>query len=217
MDDFANRSGTAGIGGPRPPNAGGGGVRFGPGAPIPSNPPHARAPAPGPGPGTQGPRREMLGERGAVGPGPHPEGMREPPPAAGMQGETGIPGIEGVEQPIDEEQADFQSLAEGPPPVDPMEDPFSQPLEKPIQAHGDTVTILKWREPTAGDIERAGNPIIVDFFGDKPSMTFAEVKMSAMISRLAEIPPSSVRMLTAGDWNAIAWKLVRFFMPRRVV
>jgi hypothetical protein len=91
---------------------------------------------------------------------------------------------------------------------------FEQTLSKPIQAHGEEVRRLTWREPTGADIERAGNPIIVDFFGEKPSLTFNEKKMSAMISALCQIPPSSVRQLTAGDWNAIAWKLVRFFMPR---
>jgi len=87
-------------------------------------------------------------------------------------------------------------------------------LSKPIQAHGEEVKIIKWREPTAGDIERAGNPIILEVFGlEQPRVTFDEKKMSAMISTLAQIPPSSVRQIPAGDWNTIAWKLVRFFMP----
>jgi hypothetical protein len=89
-------------------------------------------------------------------------------------------------------------------------------LSKPIHAHGEELRFLKWREPTGADIERAGNPIVVDFFGEKPSLTFNEKKMSAMISALCQIPPSSVRQLTASDWNSIAWKLVRFFMPREV-
>lgn len=97
-----------------------------------------------------------------------------------------------------------------------QESNFEHSLSKPIGAHGEELRYLKWREPTGADIERAGNPIIVDFFGEKPSLTFNEKKMSAMISALCQIPPSSVRQLTAGDWNAIAWKLVRFFMPRTV-
>jgi hypothetical protein len=91
---------------------------------------------------------------------------------------------------------------------------LEQVLTKPIQAHGEELHILRWREPTGADIERAGNPIIVDFFGEKPSLTFNEKKMSAMISALCQVPPSTVRQLTAGDWNSIAWKLVRFFMPQ---
>jgi Phage tail assembly chaperone proteins, E, or 41 or 14 len=92
-------------------------------------------------------------------------------------------------------------------------DPLSYALTKPIQAHGQEIRVLKWREPTAGDIERAGNPIVVDLFGEQPRLTFDERKMNQMISTLAQIPPSSVRMLSGSDWNTIAWKLVRFFMP----
>ena len=86
-------------------------------------------------------------------------------------------------------------------------------LSKPIQAHGDEITVLRWREPTGGDIERAGNPVYLDFSGEKPSITFNEKKMAAMMSLLAQVPPSSIRMLSAKDWNAVAWKLFRFFTP----
>jgi hypothetical protein len=37
--------------------------------------------------------------------------------------------------------------------------------------------------------------------------------MSAMMSRLASVPPSSIRMLNPKDWNSIAWQLVPFFTP----
>ena len=110
-----------------------------------------------------------------------------------------------------EQPVDFDNLAAGDPQ---LADQLEQVLTRPIQAHGEELHILRWREPTGADIERAGNPIIVDFFGEKPSLTFNEKKMSAMISALCQVPPSSVRQLTAGDWNSIAWKLVRFFMPK---
>ena len=114
----------------------------------------------------------------------------------------------------DEDELDFDAQAQSDEELE--EAKFEQKLSKPIQAHGEEIHILRWREPTAGDIERAGNPITVDFFGEKPSLSFNEKKMSGMISVLTQTPPSSVRQLTAGDWNAIAWKLVRFFMPRMV-
>ena len=91
--------------------------------------------------------------------------------------------------------------------------PFEHVLSKPIQAHGEPLDVLRWREPTGGDIERAGNPVYLDFSGEKPSITFNEKKMAAMISLLAQVPPSTVRQLTAKDWNAVAWKLFRFFTP----
>lgn len=87
-------------------------------------------------------------------------------------------------------------------------------LRKPIQANGEEVSELTFREPTGGDIERAGNPVIVDVFsGDTVKITFDEKKMVQMMSRLAEIPPSSVRMMHPKDWNSIAWQLVHFFTP----
>jgi Phage tail assembly chaperone proteins, E, or 41 or 14 len=121
---------------------------------------------------------------------------------------------EAAPQPADEPAVDFQSTAEGLPPQEEEDNPLEHVLTTPIEAHGEMISVLKWREPTARDIERAGNPIIVDFFGDKPQLTFAEKKMSAMISLLAQIPPHSVGKMSAGDWNAIAWKMTRFFMPR---
>jgi tail assembly chaperone E/41/14-like protein len=90
---------------------------------------------------------------------------------------------------------------------------LEQALSKPIQAHGEEVRLLRWREPTGGDIERAGNPVKLDFSGERPSIGFDEKKMSAMMSVLASVPPSSIRQLTAKDWNAVAWKLFRFFTP----
>ena len=119
------------------------------------------------------------------------------------------------DQPAGPGEVDFDSMPQDPGQLD-EESNFEHSLSKPVQAHGEELRYLKWREPTGADIERAGNPIIVDFFGEKPSLTFNEKKMSAMISQLCQIPPSSVRQLTAGDWYAIAWKLVRFFMPRTV-
>ena len=118
------------------------------------------------------------------------------------------------DKPIDEPEPDFgadEQLAQQPPA--PEQDPFEYVLSKPIQAHGDELRILRWREPTGGDIERAGNPVQLDFSGENPTMTFNERKMAAMISTLTAIPPSSVRQLTAKDWNAIAWRLFRFFTP----
>lgn len=92
--------------------------------------------------------------------------------------------------------------------------PLKVTLRKPIQANGEDVSELTFREPTAADIERSGNPVILDVFGgDTPKITFDEKKMSAMISNLAAIPPSSVRMLHPKDWNSIAWSLTNFFMP----
>jgi hypothetical protein len=111
------------------------------------------------------------------------------------------------------ENADFEADPNAAPAEEEQPTSFEQVLSKPIQAHGDHIDTLRWREPTGGDIERAGNPVYLDFSGPTPTITFNEKKMAAMMSVLCAIPPSSVRSLTAKDWNAVAWKLFRFFTP----
>jgi hypothetical protein len=86
-------------------------------------------------------------------------------------------------------------------------------LRKPIMAHGDEISELKFREPTAGDIEKCGNPVNLDFQGDSPKMTFDSKAMSAMMSLLAAVPPSTIRQMHPRDWNSAAWNLASFFMP----
>jgi Phage tail assembly chaperone proteins, E, or 41 or 14 len=118
-------------------------------------------------------------------------------------------------EPLDDEALDFDKATDAPdemPALD-AESNFEHTLTKPIQAHGEEVRVLRWREPTGGDIERAGNPVYLDFSGPNPTMTFNEKRMAGMISVLCQLPPSSVRQLTAKDWNAVAWKLFRFFTP----
>jgi len=87
-------------------------------------------------------------------------------------------------------------------------------LRKPIQANGETVTSLTFREPTAADIERCGNPVSIDFFsGESPRLSFDAAAMTKMMSTLAAIPPSSVRSMNTRDWNSAAWALTPFFLP----
>lgn len=114
----------------------------------------------------------------------------------------------------DDEAPDFESTDEGNAPLPDPKSNFEHTLIKPIQAHGEEVTVLRWREPTGGDIERAGNPVRLDISDpNNPTLGFGEKKMAAMISQLCMIPPSSVRQMTAKDWNAVAWKLFGFFTP----
>ena len=88
-------------------------------------------------------------------------------------------------------------------------------LRKPVSANGEEVSELEFREPTAGDIERAGgNPITLDVFsGETPKISFDAKTMTAMMGLLAAVPPSTIRQLHPKDWNSIAWQLVHFFTP----
>jgi Phage tail assembly chaperone proteins, E, or 41 or 14 len=86
-------------------------------------------------------------------------------------------------------------------------------LDKPIQAHGEELKQIKMREPTVADIEAIGNPVLLDVMKGDEQIKFDAGRMTLMISRLATIPTSSVRMMSTRDWNTVAWRLVRFLMP----
>jgi hypothetical protein len=77
----------------------------------------------------------------------------------------------------------------------------------PVDAHGEKVTELVFREPTGADIVRSGNPIRLD-------LSMNEQAMEQQMSSLAAVPPSTIKMLTARDWQTIAFELsARFFVP----
>jgi hypothetical protein len=86
-------------------------------------------------------------------------------------------------------------------------------LRKQVIANGETVSELIFREPTAGDIERIGNPITVALYENNPKMHFEAQTMTMMMAHLATVPPSTIRSMHPKDWNNGAWKLANFFMP----
>jgi Phage tail assembly chaperone proteins, E, or 41 or 14 len=89
------------------------------------------------------------------------------------------------------------------------------PLRKKVIAHGEEIQELRFREPTAGDIEACGTPVMIDFLtGEQPKMTFETKAMFAMMSRLASVPPSAIKQLHPKDWGYAALALAhRFFIP----
>lgn len=87
-------------------------------------------------------------------------------------------------------------------------------LRKPIIANGEEVSEIAFREPTASDIERVGNPVNIDMMSaDVPKVTFDAKAMTQMMSLLAAVPPSTIRQMNTRDWNTAAWSLASFFMP----
>jgi len=88
------------------------------------------------------------------------------------------------------------------------------PLRKEVHnGSGDKVSEIKFREPTAGDIERIGNPVLIELYSAKPKMHFDAQVMTAMLAHLANVPPSTIRMMDPKDWNNAAWMVANFFMP----
>jgi len=89
-------------------------------------------------------------------------------------------------------------------------------LVKPVQAHGEDVTVLKLRLPTGADMIRVGNPVRFDATADNPAATiqFDMPVLAKMIAHLAKVPTSTVDKLEPGDIIGIGWKLSGFFLPK---
>jgi hypothetical protein len=84
---------------------------------------------------------------------------------------------------------------------------YRHKLDYEIDAHGEKVKELVFREPTGADIVRHGNPIRLDLYMN-------EANMESQMVALAAVPPSTIRQLKARDWNTIAFELTaRFFVP----
>lgn len=88
-------------------------------------------------------------------------------------------------------------------------------LRKAVIAHGEEVKELKFREPTALDIEACGTPVMIDYLDpEKPKMSFEIKSMFAMMSRLAAVPPSTIKQMNTKDWEFVAMSLAySFFIP----
>jgi hypothetical protein len=97
--------------------------------------------------------------------------------------------------------------------VQEKEPAFKCELSRAIEAHGETVSVLIFREPTARDLLQIGNPVIFDPISDPPRVTHDERKMHAMLSLLGNVPPSSIAQLSPRDWVSCAWGLTPFFVP----
>jgi len=79
---------------------------------------------------------------------------------------------------------------------------------------GESLTELKFREPTATDIERCGNPVVLTNMGSaEPKVTFDAKPMTAMLSVLSGQLPPVIGKISANDWNTAAWALSGFFVP----
>jgi len=86
-------------------------------------------------------------------------------------------------------------------------------LRKSVIANGDEVKELKFREPTGGDIARAGNPVILDFSKDPPGFTYDVKAMELMMAMLAAVPPTTIKAMHPKDWENGALMLAGFFVP----
>lgn len=80
-------------------------------------------------------------------------------------------------------------------------------LKKPIQAHGEERRTIELREPTPADIMATGYPVRSSTGGTGPDPAV----INALITRLGNIPLSSVTQLSMRDWNACLKEILGFF------
>lgn len=84
-------------------------------------------------------------------------------------------------------------------------------LHRPIRDNkGEQVKELTFREPTAGDISRCGNPVRITQDGDA---VIDEKKMTMMMAQLSGILVPFIEGMDPRDWNSAAYRLRGFFLP----
>ena len=106
--------------------------------------------------------------------------------------------------------------AEAAPPPPPEEFKETWPIKvklvhKPLRDQdGKELAELSFREPTAGDINRCGNPVRLtnDF-----DAAIDERKMTLMIATLSGVLSPMLDKMDPRDWNSCAYRLRAFFLP----
>jgi Phage tail assembly chaperone proteins, E, or 41 or 14 len=96
--------------------------------------------------------------------------------------------------------------------VEPATDPpgtVVMPLSRPIQAHGEVLQELRFHPLDVVDfMQQDDSPFIID--GQRNIVPIPRV-MAKFISKLAQIPPSSVKALALHDFHNAQWIIVSFF------
>ena len=82
-------------------------------------------------------------------------------------------------------------------------------LTKPVRAHGETISVLEFEEPTGKDVRELGFPYKMD--GDQAILLNAAI-VTKYITRLAKVPPSAVDEMSPADLNKASWLVAGFFL-----
>jgi hypothetical protein len=80
-------------------------------------------------------------------------------------------------------------------------------------AHGDMIKKITFRRPTGGDIMEMGEGYPINIDWETGVVRPNPVVMGMMMSRLAEVPPSTIKAMDAIDWSTCAHALMGFFPP----
>jgi hypothetical protein len=74
----------------------------------------------------------------------------------------------------------------------------------------DEIRELRLRQPTGGDINYCGSPILM---GENGNFVIDYKRMHLMIARLAGILTMTLDQIDPRDWQSAAYRLFRFFLP----
>lgn len=82
-------------------------------------------------------------------------------------------------------------------------------LNHPVTAHGETICVLEFNEPTGKDVRELGYPYQMN---QDESIKLQAHIIAKYIVRLANVPLSTVDQMSPGDLNAAAWLVAGFFL-----
>lgn len=82
-------------------------------------------------------------------------------------------------------------------------------LAKPIPAHGETLHVLEFSDPTGRDVRELGFPYQMN---QDESIKLQAHIVARYVSRLAKVPLSSVDEMSPADLNAAGWLVAGFFL-----
>jgi hypothetical protein len=89
-------------------------------------------------------------------------------------------------------------------------------LSAPVQAHGETITKLTFRRPTANDLIALGDGVYPVNVFPGAGIRLNSPAMAELMTSLAQVPMSTIKQLEAKDFTTCAIMLTPFFIPDAV-
>ena len=82
-------------------------------------------------------------------------------------------------------------------------------LNHPVSAHGETISVLEFKEPTGKDVRELGYPYQMN---QDESIKLQAHIIAKYIVKLAGVPLSTVDQMSPGDLNSAGWLVAGFFL-----
>ncbi|CAH6580161.1 phage tail assembly protein [Citrobacter freundii] len=82
-------------------------------------------------------------------------------------------------------------------------------LNHPVTAHGETISVLEFNEPTGKDVRELGYPYQMN---QDESIKLQAHIIAKYIVRLANVPLSTVDQMKPCDLNSAGWLVAGFFL-----